>query len=449
MPAFFCPLHTSFVEMSCPPRADRCGIPRFGGSKMAWNKILKGRNGIIIAAAVVAAGLFGLVIWMLVSGGPRSERQKELDRETERRREVREEMERLGIPGETSVSSMERKVFSTKAKPSREDVESFYRYPRNSRPLDKTMQDLIRPLEFRSALMPAFRTGNPMDTGKPDFAYQISIQKTIISGGESVVATLEAYDVKDRVPVKVQVSSARILSDDRTGHVEVGDAAWSDDGKGFDKTADDKVVTLSWKPPYSGRLYWGNMEMAVKFKIADHAEAVYKLSFESVPEPPAIITGKFRETVKDGSLIIGVEMDVKKAGHYIIEANLFHKSSGEPTHWVVFNDDIEQPGKQFVELTFFGKIFHDKNLDGRFVMRNLRGFRDNIDYSSKKLYSDEELERINAKTRERNEPERWMLIPFMGDHVTESYDMHQFSDREYDGEDKRRRLEALIEQKAD
>ncbi len=412
---------------------------------MAKNSNQKTKKIYIIAgaAAVIGIALILFFLFLYKGGGEGDEAQ---DQETRLRQQVREEMEKMGIPGEATVASMER-ALQTEANPSREklveEYELFYRYPPNSRPLDRRMTDLIRPLDHQSALMPVFRTDKPIANDRPDYVYQFKAGPSVISSGTPFVATLEVYDARTREKVKPEILSAKIVSDALTGQVEVGEAHYGDDGKSPDKVADDRIFTFSWTPPYAGRLYWGGMSMVVKFKLADRSEILYKLSFESSPSPPAVFTGRFEETLKYGSLVIKAELDVKKTGHYIIESNLFHKSSGEPVHYVIFNDEIETPGKQWIELLFFGKVFRDKDLEGRFVMRNLRGFRDNIDYSTKKEYSQQEMDRINAATEARNEPVQWYIPPHGGEYTTESYEIDQFSDAVFDGPEKQQKLKML------
>ncbi len=399
---------------------------------------------------IAGVGVAGLVIVAAIVYVLSKDRDsgKSQDLEVRLREETMKEMADMGIPGKPTIAGMER-ALQAEANPSpekrREIVELFYRYPPNSRPLDNRMMDLMQPLNFQSALMPAFRSDKPATPDKPDYVFLFKGGPTVVTlAGPPFTATLEVYDAKTRERIRPVIVSAKVRSDALTGSVEVGDAKYGDNGKDGDKTADDGITTFSWQPAHAGRLYWGGMEIIVKFKVAEGApELTYKLGFESIPSPPAIFTGQFKETVKSGSLIISAEIDVKKAGHYVIEANLFHKSSGGPVAYVIFNDEIESPGKQWIDLLFFGKIFKDKDLDGKFVMRNLRGFRDNIDYSTKKEYSQPELDRINAATEARNEPVQWQIPPFFGEYVTQSYNGDEFSDMVYDGPEKKQKLQMI------
>jgi len=93
------------------------------------------------------------------------------------------------------------------------------------------------------------------------------------------------------------------------------------------------------------------------------------------PKPGAELDGRFADRVEGGSLYVDVGLDVARRGHYKVIASLF-ATDGETA--ICFSQAAREleAGKQTVPLEMFGKILHDRGLDGPYVVRYLMVFEE-------------------------------------------------------------------------
>ncbi len=322
----------------------------------------------------------------------------------------------------------------------RAHIEMYYMYPPNSRPLERKMLDLMDPISLQNERLPLvspadkekLRKGllRPSDLEPAEHDIHFWGPKHSIAGNETFILYLEVLErsTGQRVPAVVQ--SAIVLSDFKTGNRPLNAARFNDRGEAPDE-APDLVTTIAWQPEQNSRLYWGELTMQVTFTVAGK-KYIENQVFFSTPFYPAEFTDRFNEYLKDGSLYIEVEVNVRQAGHYIIEANLFHKYSEEPMHWVYFNGELPR-GVQRVPLQFFGRIFHEKNREGVFVLKHLRGYRNNINFSLSQL----EQVAINPSLADTTrDPDRSSIAGPKRDYETQFYTLDQFSDEFFNSADK-------------
>ncbi len=313
-----------------------------------------------------------------------------------------------------------------------------YRYPPDSRPLTKKMEDLIHPFRITqesSILNPDISKGEIVAT------YTWNSPSSMITGDQSFIAWLEVIDTKTKERIRPRIRSAEIYSDLTFGKKLIGTADFNDSGSAPDEKKGDNVYTFSWQPRIGEKLHWGELTMKVIFDAPNLKEAEASLMFQSTPNPPANFRGTYTERLQDGSLILGVEIDVRKPGQFVIEGNLFDKQTGEAYHWVYVKPYLEA-GPQVVDLKFFGTVFHDRGFEeGRLILKNLRGHRLNFPYDPRKL---DKMMASNQEIPDTHEPyQEWMAMPKY-DYVTQnSYDIVQFSKEEYKGRDKEERLRVI------
>ena len=150
---------------------------------------------------------------------------------------------------------------------------------------------------------------------------------------------------------------------------------------------------------------------------------------------------------RDGSLLVDVELNVRQSGGYHIEANLF-TSDNAPVAWGFARADLSQ-GLQKVTLTFFGRIIRQKEEDGPYVVKDLRGHRFSVNPLALAKADDPpgstaQLDKILAQ-QETNAPDR-RLIPYSNlQYGTAKYDNRSFSDKEYTSIKKEDTVERLRE----
>jgi hypothetical protein len=78
--------------------------------------------------------------------------------------------------------------------------------------------------------------------------------------------------------------------------------------------------------------------------------------------PAAHLTGRYRDELRDGSLVISAEVDVARPGRFHL-AGTIYSTKGEPVGTAQAGTEL-QPGRQWIDLTFYGLMFHDRQVAG-------------------------------------------------------------------------------------
>lgn len=345
---------------------------------------------------------------------------------------------------------------------------TYAQYPDDSRPLSKTMVDLINPWRVDLVPLPVPAPGvatekevkelaeKLREAGKSDEeideeiarkmknqpAYEFTLNKHTITEGDVMVATLRI--VKDGDPVPYTISSAEIEGDYNFGNKGLGSAAYNDAGTDQDARANDGITTFTWKAPSADKRYWGTLKLKVKAMVQGVQDpVVLQNSFYSSPVAPAVFSSNFQERLVDGSLIIDATLDVKRECRFNLQANLYSLDEDEPTHWVSQNKVLE-PGRHVISFLFFGKIFRDGGYSGKFQLRDLRGTCENMPFPAKWIGDPSKMAQI-TNTPPLEEPPLY-YIPF-NDYkfTTRSYNTEEFSNAEHTSPEKAKRLQELEE----
>lgn len=424
------------------------------------NKAKKLLMGVLLLVIV----FIGIILYLLVK-----EPDKTKDQETSIRRrlpfEFFEDKPQFLTPEEIDRIIQE-KGFSDEAL--KEIYKEYYQYPHFSRPLNKKMVDLINPWFVESQplpviLNPNFRNEKSMqefinklkEEGKseeeikkileeefknyPLFVFQLN--RHTLTYGDTIIGTLKITDEKGNV-LGYDILEAGIYSDPKFGNARIATPEYNDAGISPDEKS-DLVYTFSWKIPSQEKKYWGDLSLKVKVKIDKTGKEVeLERSFYSSPFIIAEFLNQFDEELKDGHLIITAYLDVKKECEYHLQANLFSLDFDEPSHWVTYKG-ILKPGIHKIPFTFWGKIFHDKGLEGRFELRDLRGYCENLPFPAS--WFDDPTKRdqiVNAKPKD--EP-LFFYIPYtdLTYKTKRYYKLNDFSNKEWDSEEKREKLGSL------
>lgn len=306
-----------------------------------------------------------------------------------------------------------------------------YRYPLDSRPLTRTMTDLTEPFKIQPARHPIYAHNPPGEDEKPLLYYSWSGPSHVVTANSPAVAFLEVFDLDGNV-VKPRVISADVYSDFTFGRKLAGQAT--------SEAASDGKTKITWTPRAGERLHWGEIELRVLFDTPNVKNNLVVADFSSTPTAPALFTGDYYDRLENGSLIIDASIDVKKAGKYVFDANIFDQS-GEPYGRVHLVTYLER-GQQKLPLQFFGIIFHDREFNqGKLVLKNLRGRRMNLPFDPRKL--DGMLARGEVIPTNTEPLDEWIPLP-SPDYVTgRAYDVDEFSQKEYEGLDKAERLKQV------
>jgi len=295
-----------------------------------------------------------------------------------------------------------------------DDYQKLSIYPPNSRPLSRENIDL---------LMPNRRYEQPLLIDKDNNIYCLfTADKYRVIGDDTITFVLMVLQGtkpdSERIPIAITKSVIKKGSNNNTAKY-VTELSLAKNNTG-DYVA-DVICAQSFPTEKKSGTYWAQVE----FTLGDdkHTEAI---PFEYFPENtvPAKFTGNFRDYIKNGSLYIDVEIDVLKKGYYIVDANLFDNEL-EPVAYTIEKRDL-QTGKQWVPLLFFGKVLLDKKAKPPFVLKDLRGYRF-----------------IEATTPDPEFMDREMIKPYDGEYKTHLSTVSGLSDKEWDDEQKRKRIEFL------
>lgn len=294
------------------------------------------------------------------------------------------------------------------------DYKKLSVYPPHSRPLSKENIDL---------LMPNSRYEQPLPINKgSDIYYLFTADKYRVIADDTITFVLMVLEGtkpdSTRVPISINKSvikkglhynTAKYITELSLVKNNVGD--YTADIQCAQAFSDQKKAVN----------YWADVEFKVGDEIVKAA-----ISFEYFPENtiPAKFTGKFSERISDGSLYIDVELQVYRKGFYIINANLFDEN-GDPVAYSIQKQELNT-GTVQVPLLFFGKVLLDSKAKPPFVLKDLRGYRF-----------------IEATTPDPEFMDREMIKPYEGEYKTTISSLKGLSDKEWDDEMKRERIEFL------
>ncbi len=334
------------------------------------------------------------------------------------------------------------------------DYKEWSQFPPFSRPLNESMIDIIDqdhiPLPYR----PALYTDDKNDTRQGAYACVLQPHSHNVVEGQSQLLFLSCHRGDPVKPPEQGSFTALRISDISLFKVGYRDMerlpsvaiAENDSGRDGDEAAGDNTHTIRFTPSRSD---WGHMRITVRFKIPEDSfnrEYNIEAQFFSSPTAPAYFTGKFTDEVREGSLIVNVELRVVRPGKYHVQANL----KNQHQYLAVAREEIElRSGIQTVPLLFFGRIFHAKEAPGPYQLTGLHGYRDNNFISSEILDSPdsakklEELAKSIESGRASIEPEKEIVPPFSDAYSTRQYRISDFLSDEYDSQRKRTEINAL------
>lgn len=101
----------------------------------------------------------------------------------------------------------------------------------------------------------------------------------------------------------------------------------------------------------------------------------YGGTVQYTPPPGAELDGEFDEAIDAGSLVVRAGVDVHAAGRYKVIASLYGSDDASAICFAQNAVSLDV-GRQAVPLTFFGKILHDRGVDGPYVLRYMMVFEE-------------------------------------------------------------------------
>lgn len=247
------------------------------------------------------------------------------------------------------------------------------KYPPTSRPA-RERPDRQRPHAAATRKLPlsvdkADRTDDKASSG---ISLVLSQSHYYLTAEETVTLAVSCRRGEERVPCSVTGAVAEV-SDGATGKAPApSPVTFADDGRGGDVAAGDYVWTTAWTPKTAGFAEVTGPVSILASIEAGPERGLADFQVVSTGRPPAVFNGSVRETVKDGSLLFCLGIDVAEPGRYVLDGRV--DDSTKTTFAFVSFNDVLPKGKQEVCLTVFGRLIADEGAKSPFVLRDVEGF---------------------------------------------------------------------------
>lgn len=283
------------------------------------------------------------------------------------------------------------------------------KYPHSSRPL-REQPDQVQPHHVSPHRLPLTNDGDQVGQG----ILILRQSHFYLAGDEAVTFTVECGTSEGPAPCEVQSATATAAA--------TGTAA----GAGlraevsFTAAASGAMHTATFAPAAQGfAKYHGPIHVALAVRIGEE-EGIRGFDIEYTPRAPAVFTGRVNERLVDGSLVLGVELEIDEPGRYVIAARV-DDATGRSFAYLSFNEELPR-GTTEAALVLFGKLVLDEQALAPFRLRDVEGF----------LLAEDQY------------PDRKLLATLEGVvHTTREYGGRDFSDAEWQSEERDRYLDEL------
>lgn len=160
-----------------------------------------------------------------------------------------------------------------------------------------------------------------------------------------------------------------------TGEVVGADGAllgrvdYADDGLGADERRGDGIWTAVFALPEDRA-----PALAETFGVKVTAEAADGASLGItggflVSRPHARLTGRYRDRLVDGNLVVAAEIEVTEAGRFHLAGTL-GAPNGAPLAWAQAAAELP-PGRHWLDLAFFGLALHERGVAGPYRLASV------------------------------------------------------------------------------
>lgn len=399
------------------------------------------KNTFVIIGVAVAA-IFAVILFVLVQGddtGPGAE-DPDITATTD-----------PTLPDDQSVTVEE----SFDPRETLKRYKKWAQYPPYSRPLHEGQVDLLDPY---NAERPPIRVISKRAEGcvknedgtmkcekEPEFSdikCEMTPERSISIGKSDFKVTLSCTQAKSGQKPELKkitdITTKFYRKFDRQITHSLPPIAAGDDGNNGDAKANDNVYTILVRPTSKD---WGWVFVEANFKV-DGLDQVQRCNWFSTPYTVAEFQEGISDRLGDGSLVVSVPVNIRKAGYYNFQANL-QEAGGEKKFVASASKGQRfETGQHTVDLVFFGKIIRDKKIDGPYIVREIRGRRDNSPVPPDMLQNALQTGQT-IPPQEHKEPLYEYLEPLASDYTTGSYRAEDFSDREWESDQKERRIQFL------
>jgi hypothetical protein len=226
-----------------------------------------------------------------------------------------------------------------------------------------------------------------------------------------------AFEWPDRVLLYafLTIHGERVAAKDMRGQIltealqPVADLVYSDEGAGADAAPGDRVYSAAFQPPVDRTPALSESFMVRVFAITPEDDEIVGVTGFQYSSPDAQLTGAYRDRPADGGLTVEAEVEVRNPGRFHIEASLYDRNGQRPVAWAQDAAELP-PGRHWMPLRYFGRVLHERGIDGPYVLRFVA---------------------LSTVTQMPNAKNRLVENAF----VTAPYDAAQFSDAPFDDPD--------------
>ena len=139
-----------------------------------------------------------------------------------------------------------------------------------------------------------------------------------------------------------------------------------DDGSNGDATGNDRIYTAVVAPDASARIDFKGaqlVEVHAETKSGEQRNATTGFLYSI---PLAHLTGRYRDEIVDGNLVVSAEVQVDARGALPSEATLA-ESDGTPFGWAQ-NAQVLEAGTAWIPLTYWGLMLREHQANGPYLL---------------------------------------------------------------------------------
>jgi hypothetical protein len=175
-----------------------------------------------------------------------------------------------------------------------------------------------------------------------------------------------------RQPLSNPRVRVRALDDDSRPWIDV---PVKDDGSGTDEQAGDLRYTATLQPNREQKkLLLGRVLIEGSVDVPGVGTRTIPSGLIYTLGPRAKLTGRWSDSVRNGSLVLEAELEVEEPGLFTLMAQVFGPHQ-EPLAWVK-QTEKQGTGRGTMKLEVFGKVLHDAGVDGPYRVRQVLLTRD-------------------------------------------------------------------------
>lgn len=237
-----------------------------------------------------------------------------------------------------------------------DDYSRRARFPRSSQPLEDGIDPIVRDREVTPG-----KSAGPEGT-RPTLV--VWPAKTGFEAPGPIV--VHAYLAHDDRKVDPRALHGEIRT--QQGGV-LAALEFRDDGANSDATANDLVYTAVVAPGRERVLdFKGAQLVEVRAEIESGEERIATSGF-LYSVPLARLTGRYRDSIVDGNLVVQAEVQVDAAARFHLEATLA-ETDGTPLAWAQ-NAQTLEAGTGWIALTYWGLILRERGAAGPYQLSSV------------------------------------------------------------------------------